>query len=280
MEPHFVKTFWITLIMLWVALIILYFILSDRKSLERKGHNEKYIEYLRKSHFIRICIIAVLLPLLILFSAWLVFLITGPLTEEVQLAYIVVVLIVLVVPFKFIDERINQKRIKELALDTKEKIAVDLNYKTLHLIFNPLWEVILTPAALFYGIIYLRIEQWVIYFFLLIPWLMYLTIRGTRYQTRPYLKDNYKYLFTFNIFNFLFFLFFFGAYFLSEIQDSVGVARSIGLSISFREFFPTLLLLFAGLIIILGLMSRLAIYLANYKIFNRVYSNTYCIYLS
>ena len=79
--------FWITVIMLWAALIILYFILTNKKSLERKGHQEKYIAYLRKSHRIRIILIAVLMPLLILLAGWIISKITGPLTDEVQIAY-------------------------------------------------------------------------------------------------------------------------------------------------------------------------------------------------
>jgi hypothetical protein len=133
MDPLFIKIFWITIGVLWVALIILYFILTDRNFLERKGYNEKYISYLRRSHLVRFCSIAVLMPLLILLSAFIVTKITGPLHEEVQLAYTVIILILLVIPFKFFDKRINQKRIRKLALDTKEKIAIDLKFKTLHL---------------------------------------------------------------------------------------------------------------------------------------------------
>jgi len=255
METFFIKTFWITVAMLWMALILLYFILTNKKSLERKGHHEKYIAYLRKSHLIRILLIAVLMPLLMLISAWIINMLTGPLTEEVQLAYIVLVLIVLVIPFKFIDERINQKRIKELALETKEKIAVDMNYGALHRIFNPVLELILALLALSYGILVLKIEQWIVYLFLVIPWFMYLNIRGTRYQTRPYLKDNYKYIFTFNIFNFLFFLSYFCAYYLIRLQEFTSET--------------SIWILLAGAILVLTLMSRIALYLANYKAFNQ-----------
>ena len=171
----------------------------------------------------------------------------------------VVVLILLVMPLKFIDERINQKRIRELALETKEKVAVDLNYKVLHQIYHPLWEVLLGPAAFLYGFFFLKIEPWVIYLFLLFPWFMYLNLRGTRYQTRPYLKDNYKYTFSFNIFNFLFFLLYFCSYFLSKIHEVFTHSTSAG----------TYLLLFAGLALILGLTTRTAVYLANYRTFKR-----------
>ena len=256
MEPFFIKTFWITVIMLWIALVILYFILTNKQSLEKKGHHEKYIAYLRKSHLIRIILIAVLMPLLILVSGWIIFKITGRLEDEAQLGYIVVVLIALVVPFKFIDERINQKRIRDLALETQEKIAVDLNYRALHLIFNPLWELILAPLVLCYGILYLKIEQWIVYLFLIIPWFMYLNIRGTRYQTRPYLKDNYKYIFTFNIYNFLFFLSFFCAYYLKSLQEFAQEGSSFWLPL-------------AGGLLIVGQVSRVALYLANFKAFNQ-----------
>jgi len=269
MEPFFVKTFWITVAMLWIALVILYFILTNRESLKRKGHPERYISYLRRSHTIRIIIIAFLLPLLILLSAWIVTRLTGPLTKEVQMGYIVLVLLLLVVPLKFIDERINQKRIKQLAMETKEKVAVDLSYKVLHRVFNPLWEIILGPLSFLYGFFFLKIEEWVIYLFLLFPWFLYLNSRGTKYQTRPYLKDNYRYMFAFNIFNFLFFLFYFGAYFLIKVRETFGLSGDGISSGSFFSQLPANLILLTGLVIITALVIRIAIYLSNYRAFNR-----------
>ena len=262
MEAFFIKIFWFTVIMLWAALLILYFILTNKGSLQRKGHSEKYIAYLRRSHSIRIVLIAILLPVLILLSAWIVSLITGPLTEEVQLGYIILLLILLVSPFKFIDERINQKKIRELALDNREKVAVDLNFKVLHKIYNPAWELILGPLAFLYGFFFLRIEQWIIYLFLLFPWFMYLNLRGMRYQTRPYLRDNYTYTFSFNIFNFLFFLFYFVMYYIRKFREIVILS---GDSASY-------LLLIAGLLIIAALMIRTTIYLASYRAFNKAIS--------
>jgi hypothetical protein len=262
MEAFFVKIFWITVGMLWTALLLLYFILTNKNTLKRKGHNEKYIAFLRRSHTIRILLIAILLPLLILLSAWIISLITGPLNQEVQLGYIVLLLILLVSPFKFLDERINQKKIRELALETKEKVAVDLKYKVLHQIFNPLLEIVLGPLTFLYGFLYLKIEVWIIYLFLLFPWFMYLNLRGTRYQTRPYLKDNYTYTFSFNIFNFLFFLFYFIMYFLKKIPEVSGSSPVPG----------TYVLLLAGMVLILGHTVRTAIYLANFRIFKQAIS--------
>jgi hypothetical protein len=254
METFFIKMFWITVIMLWAALIILYFILTNKKSLERKGHQEKYIAYLRKSHRIRIILIALLMPLLILLAGWIISKITGPLTDEVQIAYIVVALVVLVVPFKFVDEYINQLRIRQLALETHERVAVDLKYQTLHLIFNPFWECLLAVAATLYGIFYLKIDQWIIYLFIAIPWFLYLNVRSTRYQTRPYLQDNYKYMFSFAIYSFLFFLVYFDAYYLKRLQEFSSDS--------------SLVWTLAGFLIVLGLVGRIALYLANYREFN------------
>jgi hypothetical protein len=269
MEPFFVKTFWITMIMLWAALIILYFILTNKQSLQRKGHSENYIEYLRKSHTVRLLIIAVVLPLLILLSAWIVSLITGPLTRESQLAYIVLVLILLVVPFKFVDERINQKKIRELTLENGEQVAIDLNYTTLHMIFHPKWELILGLAALLYGVWYLRIEQWIIYLFLLFPWFMYLNIRGTRYQTRPYMTDNYKYMYAFNIFSFLFFLVYFCIYYLGSVRALIAPGNTSVIQEDPGSGVAGLLLLALGFVIFLGLIGRIAVYISNYSRFNR-----------
>jgi hypothetical protein len=191
--------------------------------------------------------------------------ITGELHRESQLAYIVIVLVILVIPFKFMDERINQRKIRDLALDTREKIAVDLNFRTLHMVYHPRWELFLGPAAFLYGLFYLQIEQWIVYLFLLFPWFMYLNIRGTRYQTRPYMTDNYLYMFSFNIFSFLFFLFFFCSYFIMKIQALLS--NSMSDTSPGPAGFPTLLLMILGYLLILGMIGRIAIYLSNYGAF-------------
>ena len=266
MEKFFVTAFWATLITLGIALLILYFILTNKSSLQRKGYQEEYIKYLRKSHLIRICSIAVLLPLIILFSAWIVRRITGELTEEAQMAYIVIIMFVLVIPFKYLDETINQRWIRKLALDTNEKVVIDLRFKTLHLIFHPWYEMILGITALAYGVLFLKIEQWVVYLFLIIPWFMYLTIRGTRYQVRPYLKDNYKYLFTFNLFNFLFFFLYFFSNLLIKLQDTIDMYATGMPERTFGQ--QPVLWLIPGMIISVGWLGRIAIYLANYRQFS------------
>jgi hypothetical protein len=262
MEAFFIRIFWFTVALLWVALLILYFLLTSRRSLQEKGHSEAYISYLRRSHTIRIISIAIVLPLLMLLSAWIISLLTGALNREAQLGYIVLLLILLVSPFKYLDERFNQRRIRELALENREKVAVDLNFQVLHQIYNPFWELILGPLAFLYGFFFLRIEQWIIYLFLLFPWFMYLTLRGTRYQTRPYLKDNYKYTFSFNIFNFLFFLLYFVMYFILKAREVIALSSG----------WLSYLLLFAGLVIILALTIRTMVYLASYRAFNRAIS--------
>jgi hypothetical protein len=266
MDLFFVTAFWATMIMLGIALLVLYFILTNKSSLRRKGYQEEYIKYLRKSHLIRICSIAVVLPLIILFSAWIVSKITGELTEEVQMAYIVIIMFVLVIPFKYIDETLNQKRIRKLAIDTHEKVVIDLHYRTLHLIFHPWFELILAASALAYGVLWLKIEQWVVYFFLVIPWFMYFTIRGTRYQVRPYLKDNYQYLFTFNLFNFLLFFLYFFSNLVIRMRETLD-AYATDIMESTYGIQPVLWLII-GIIISIGWLGRIAIYLANYRQFS------------
>lgn len=266
MEQFFITAFWATNTTLWVALLILYFILTNKNSLQEKGYNEKYITYLRKSQLIKIFSVAVLLPLIILFSAWIVKKVTGELTEEAQLAYIVFIMFVLVIPLKYLDETINQKWIRKLALDTKEKVVIDLNYKTLHLIFNPWYELMLGISGLVYGILFLRIEQWVVYLFLILPWFMYFTIRGVKYQVRPYLKDNYKYLFSFNLFSFLLFFLYFISYLVIKLQNTVDILAS-GMSAFETPHKSSILLLIFGFVISAGLIGRIAIYLANYRKF-------------
>jgi hypothetical protein len=268
MERFFITTFWMTLVLLWIALALLYLILTNKRSLQKRGYPEQYIAYLRKSHLIRICCIAVLLPLILLVSAWFVRKITGELTEEVQMAYIVVVLFILVIPLKYLDEKINQRWIKRLAIDTGEKVVIDLNYRTLHLIFNPWLEALLGISGLLCGILVLKIEQWVVYLFLITPWLMYFTIRGVRYQVLPYLKDNYKYLFAFNMFSFLFFFVYFLSYLIVRLQDYLDESAEGVNIVDAADKMLQGMYLTIGFIIAIGLAGRMALYLSNYKRFN------------
>jgi len=267
METFFVKVFWLTNILLWIALLILYFILTNKSSLEKKGYTKKYIEFIRKSQRMRIISIAIIMPLLELISALIVYLLTGPLLTENQLAYIIILLFVLIVPFKLLDEKISKNKLKDLALETKEKIAIDLNFQTLHLIFNPKLELLITASAFFFGIIFLKIEVWIVYIFLILPWLMYFTMRGMKYQTKPYLVDNYKYMFAFNTFSFLFFFVYYHSSLLSKISESLFMANTTVMDINQGEFLPLLILLLAGFLISILLLGRVAVYISNYKKF-------------
>jgi hypothetical protein len=179
----------------------------------------------------------------------------------------VMIVFVLVIPIKYLDETINQKWIRKLALDTNEKVVIDLNFKTLHLIFSPWYEVILGIAGLIYGILFLKIEQWVVYLFLILPWFMYLTIRGVKYQVRPYLKDNYTYLFTFNLFSFVVFLLYFFSYLVIKLRDAFDILRS-GMPATGVHGKSPVLLLILGFTISAGWIGRIAIYLANYRKFS------------
>jgi len=266
MDQLFITSFWITNGMLLVALVILYLILTSRRSMEKKGYTEEYISYLRKSHTIRIIAIAIILPVLELISAWIISLLTGPLIEEKQLAYIIVLLLVLVVPFKFFDESLNQNQLKKLAIKTNEKVAIDFNFRTLHLIFDPLWEIILSIVAILYGILFLNIEQWIVYLFLVFPWLMYFTLKGTKYQTRPYLHDNHTYMFTFNLFSFLLFFVYFFSYLVKRLDLSLEVFSGPG-RLGMADALPLVILLTTGFIIAVALVGRISLYLANYRQF-------------
>ncbi len=135
-----------------------------------------------------------------------------------------------------------------------------MNYRTLHLIYNPWLEVLLGILCLAYSILILKIEQWVVYIYLIIPWLMYFTIRKLRYQVRPYLKDNYKYLFAFNIFSFLFFFGYFFVSLMIRMQAEGGVSAT-------NQILPRLWLSL-GFIISATLFARIGVYLASYKRFN------------
>lgn len=268
MDNLFIKTFWFTNMVLWVVLSGFYLYTTNKGLLVKKGYSQKYISYFRRSQTIRIVLIALVLPVLEIVSALIVNWFSGKLVWPGHLPLVAVTLVVLTIPFKYFDESFHQKKLKQLATETGEDIAIDFSFRTLYLIFNPALELGLAIAGLLYGMLFLRIEQWTVSLFLLFPWLMYFTARGTRYQTKPILKDNYRYMFFFNLLSFaLFFVYFFSNLMIRITEAVQTVAGSA--TIVLVERFPVIVLLLAGLLIGALLFGRIFMYIGNYRQFHR-----------
>jgi hypothetical protein len=257
MNPAFKIMFWSSNLTVWLALIIAYMVLTSTRLLKKKGYTPEYINFLKRSQSIRILSVMVLFPVLEVISALIVRQLTGPLVGVEQAGYIVLVLFFLVIPLKYLDETLNRLWLKRLALDTGSKVVVDMKYQTLHLIFRPSWEVILGIACLAYGIFVLHVEYWMIYLHLILPWFMYFTARGTRYQTRPYLKDNYLWLFVFNVLNFSVIMVFFSLFLFRQYHALV----------------PWMIL--SGIALIVALAGKLAYYLVQYPRFRKELSGVH-----
>ncbi len=205
-QQDFITMFLMSLAALYPVLFLFAWLQTSRKRLEARGYSEEYIAFLRSDRRRRLLSIAIALPLLEIAAALIVILFTGPLQSEAQLLYVLLVFIVLVAPFPIRDRLVTQRRLKELAVEGKERIVADLNFALLHRIFRPSWELAVTVlyAAFMLSV---RPAFHLSFIHLGILWLLYFAVRGTKNATRPALREAYMWTWGFMLLNHLILLF-------------------------------------------------------------------------
>ena len=168
--------------------------------LRRKGLNDEYIRFIKKDILKRSIGMAIVVPLLLLLSSFLVWTVAGTLESAKLLPYIVLVFIILVIPFPVLDVIKTTRNFKTLALRTNSDIVFDFNYRILHLLFNPALE---AATGILYILYFFLFVGWfhVAFIHLLLMWLLHFSTRSGKYLTRPLLKDGYVYLFAILVVN-------------------------------------------------------------------------------
>lgn len=186
----FITIFATSVAALLAFLLVFSYVTMSRKRLAALGYSGDYIAFLRRDRGRRLLAMALAIPLLELAAAGIIYLLTGPLESGTQLLYTLIAFLILVIPFPLRDRYVTQRRLKKLAMQGSERIVADLNYSILHRMFRPSWELAVT-------LLYAGLMLWVHGGFhialihLMILWLLYFTVRGTKNANRPALREAY-----------------------------------------------------------------------------------------
>jgi len=190
------SAFLITFIILWVFLLAISLYQVNRRVLENKGYNEDFIGYIRKANIKRNIGMAIVIPILGIFSAFVVWAIFGNLNESTHLIYVYILWFLLIIPFPILEMKKGGRELKELAIKTNSNIVIDFKYKTLHLVFVPGLEAFFAIIYIVYFVIFIEVFQ-VAFIHILILWFLYGAARFSKNLTLPNIKETY-------IFNFIF----------------------------------------------------------------------------
>lgn len=193
-------------VLIWVFLGLATAVMFSRSRLRKKGHDSDTIEFLIRDNRKRCLGIAVVVPLTELLAAVLVSLIFGGILTYDHLIYVFLVTVLFIIPFPILDYVQSRKDFRTLVVEGGRKVAIDMGYRTWHLVFRPGWEAISTTLVIAF---FVRQGE---YFNLAmvhlgILWLLYLAGRGGRFLTGPSLSDLYQGNFLFMVVNHMLILF-------------------------------------------------------------------------
>jgi len=194
------SVFWISCIILWVFLLAVTLYQTNRGILERKGYSEAYVAYLRRSGLRRNTGIAIVVPLLGIVAGVLVYAVAGDIDMPEHAGYVLLLWLLLIIPFPIIDHRRSAKETKEIVLKTGATVVVDLNYRVLHLVFQPRLEALLAILYIVYFVFFFGPFHIALIHVALL-WVIYATARFGRHVTPPAMRDAYLFLFTFIMVN-------------------------------------------------------------------------------
>jgi len=185
---------------LWLFLGLTTIVLFRTSRLRGRGHDERFVTFLQRENRVRCLGIAIVVPLLALLSGLAVTAVFGGITTYRHFLYVCLLTLIGIMPFPILDSIRSRKKQKAMALNLKQTVVIDWNYRTWHLVFRPGWEIASALALIAYDI-------WLgVYFHLAllhvgILWLLYLAARGGKYLTGPSLSDLYQYNLVFMVIN-------------------------------------------------------------------------------
>ncbi len=195
-----VYTFFIIFVILWISLLGVTIYQTNRRILERKGYNEDFIELSKKINIKRNIGIGVIVTILGIFAALVVWAIFGDLNKSNHLMYVYLLWFLLIIPFPILESEKGGKEFKELAIKTNTDIVIDFKYKILHLVFAAPVEALFSIIYILYFIIFIEVFH-VAFIHILILWFLYGSLRFSKSQTRPGIRDAYIFSFIFMVLN-------------------------------------------------------------------------------
>lgn len=188
--------------LLYLFLGVFYLYYTSTHLMKRKGYQDEYISFLKKDIRKRVIGIAIAIPLIILLAGIFTQIIFGRfrIDDGPQMLVFFGFFFIMILPFPIIDNKKTREKYKKLAQDTGSEIVLDFNFKQLHKIFNPMYEI---PATILY-VIYMFIlvkDFHVAFLAVMILWILYFTVRSARYMVRASMRDAYIYTFIFMFIN-------------------------------------------------------------------------------
>lgn len=213
-------------IAIWVFSLLFYFFFTNEKRLLKNGYSPEYIAFLQKDYKIRLIGIGIGVPVLLLTAYSIFWILFGYPDAYHHLLYIFIIFFLLVLPFPIMDMKKTKRAYKKLAIETNSEIIVDMRFKVLNKFFNPIIELSFLTIFLFYYLILFQIMPAFSFIHLIIPWLVYLAARTSKYQTKPSMKDSYTLIFSIIIINFLLVLFYIYRYGIQCIECSGSINKT------------------------------------------------------
>jgi len=213
-------------IVTWVFLLLFYIIYTNKNRLINTGYSDEYISFLRKDYKKRSLGIAIALPALLLSAYSIYWLFFGIPNSYDNLIYIFLLFLFLVLPFPIMDMRKSKKEYRKLALETNSEIIIDLKFKVLHSFFSPIFELIFVALFVSYYLISQNTIPVIVFIHLLIPWLIYLSARNSKFLTKPLMKDGYLLLFIVISVNYLIVVFYIYRYGIQCLECSGNVNKT------------------------------------------------------
>jgi len=186
--------------LLWLFLGIFTLYQTSTSVMKKKGYNEEYIVFQKKDCRSRNLGIALGLPIIELFAAFITWLIFGELNTMKHLWCIVLISFICIIPFPIMDMKKTNKEYKKLAVQTKTDVVIDLNYRILHMVFKPRWELVTSIYYILYAVFF-HLGNYLGIIHISIVWALYLIARSWKNMTRQSMKDGYIVIFILMTFN-------------------------------------------------------------------------------
>ncbi len=156
-----------------------------------KGFREKYSAFMRsdekKNLMIGITAFFIAQVLALLIANYII----GQFTFKAYFTNVGFGSIILGVAFDLFQLKNKNMKAKEIAIATKSDIIVDLDFKTLKLIFSLPLEIPVSIATILY-IAISKDDQSLFYMFIFVQWFFYLTLKRSKYLIKSRFHENYS----------------------------------------------------------------------------------------
>jgi len=184
--------FFISDVMMIVAMLTAVLLLNNASRLRKVGYTEPLIELTLKQSrkMLPWLILSILIPQLIT-----IFIISRKmaLTADHFMYYALPATFLGLLPTAILIEGRQKKEFRRVAKETGCVVVYDINYKIIHQFFMPRVELIQGAIILLLGLGFLSFQSaWTIYLYMILFAFLYFTWRESNYMTKETFRNNYQ----------------------------------------------------------------------------------------